>query len=709
MNFNLRALLAVILGMLGSAAVAVALDFPGPAPGKAVARLDDGLLRVENGVLSAQWRVTGDALRPAALVDKLSGKSLGLEKAECFRLTLANTPAAGNRTLRASEMKLLGWPEIQAVAADAKSLRLAERQPGQALSAKLASTDGQIEVAWTAVLRDGSNYVRQTVVCRAKKSELELVEVVVWDLAAPGAEVCGVVDGSPVVAGGWFFAAEHPMAKSRLAEESASAECPRFTCSYQVSGALRPGRPRQFRSVVGLAPEGQRRRAFLYYLERERAQPYRPFFHYNNGSEIGCVYWARKLHGKPGEAEAFRRDQQRVWLEAIDAFGRELVEKRGAVVDSFAHDFEWDDENLVWQFHEGYPDGFGPAQRTAAKYGSHVGVWLSPFGGYPCKKYRLESGRKQEFETYKLGLTLAGPRYFARFMGACQGLVDLYGVNYFKFDGFGASNNQPGAMEYASDVDGLLEVLVRLRARKPDVFINPSTGSWPSPFWLLYADAIWRQGSDTNLQGVGSARQKWTTYRDGMILSGTLARGPLYPVNSLMIHGIFVNHLPLSGNPYDPKNPRPTYDAREITDEIRSFFATGTNLQEMYISPDLMTERTWDVLAEAARWARTNAGVLVDTHHIGGDPLQGEAYGWASWTPGKAILSMRNPAAQPATLAIDVAQAFELPAGAATKYTLKSPWKEEAGRGAIRLTAGQQHKFQLQPFETLVFEAVPGR
>ena len=37
--------------------------------------------------------------------------------------------------------------------------------------------------------------------------------------------------------------------------------------------------------------------------------------------------------------------------------------------DSFAHDHTWDDENLVWQFNDGYPQGFGPAQQLAAKYG----------------------------------------------------------------------------------------------------------------------------------------------------------------------------------------------------------------------------------------------------------------------------------------------------------------------------------------------------
>jgi len=41
-------------------------------------------------------------------------------------------------------------------------------------------------------------------------------------------------------------------------------------------------------------------------------------------------------------------------------------------------------------------------------------------------------------------------------------------------------------------------------------------------------------------------------------------------------------------------------------------FGTGVNLQEMYIAPDLMTPRTWDVLAEAVHAARSQLRHLVD-------------------------------------------------------------------------------------------------
>ena len=127
----------------------------------------------------------------------------------------------------------------------------------------------------------------------------------------------------------------------------------------------------------------------------------------------------------------------------------------------------------------------------------------------------------------------------------------------------------------------------------------------------------------------------------------------------------------MSGDPYDAECPKPTYEKAEMTAEIRSFFGTGVNLQEMYIAPELMTPRTWDVLAEAARWARRNADVLADTHHVGGNPLAGEVYGWASWTPAKAIMALRIR-----TTARHVCArrgpGLELPAGAATKYVEKS-------------------------------------
>jgi len=101
--------------------------------------------------------------------------------------------------------------------------------------------------------------------------------------------------------------------------------------------------------------------------------------------------------------------------------------------------------------------------------------------------------------------------------------------------------------------------------------------------------------------------------------------------------------------------------------------------------------------------------VMADTHWIGGDPGQGAVYGWASWSKRKGILSLRNPSDQPAELKLDIAEAFELPAGAPRSYSLRSPWKEDAALPAIHVTAGRPHAFSLKPFEVLVLDAVPAQ
>ena len=48
------------------------------------------------------------------------------------------------------------------------------------------------------------------------------------------------------------------------------------------------------------------------------------------------------------------------------------------------------------------------------------------------------------------------------------------------------------------------EEIGELRAKKPDLYVNLTTGTYPSPFWLLYADSIWRGGDDHSFAGVGS-------------------------------------------------------------------------------------------------------------------------------------------------------------------------------------------------------------
>jgi len=684
---NFRFISAAILAALFLTARVHAesrLQFPGlpqsgksaglwTAPGDAQGKIYNDELILQNELLLCAWGVFEGHLKPRYVTNKLTSNTIQMKEAECFQFIFD-----GRQVTKASDLKVLGKPDLKSLKPNIESCRLAERSGGKQISVTLASSNSNLKVQWRAILRDGSNYIRQEITLTAVNKPIKVEEMVLLELSEPNAKIMGTVDGSPVVVDNIFFAYEHPLSKSQKSHQNSNV----FRCFLPYSTLLKPGEPIVQSSVIGVVPNGQLRRGFLYYVERERAHPYRPFLHYNSWYDIG--YGADKI-------------LEHDFLEVVKIFGNELIKQRKVVINSFALDDGWDDPASLWRFHEGFPNGFSNLQKAAEKYHSNLGAWLSPFGGYgKAKEERLKYGQLQGFETNKSGFSLAGSTYYNRFRDVCLKMLREYGLNYFKFDGIGVGGRPAGTnSEFAPDMNALLRLISDLRRVKPDVFINITTGTWPSPFWLWYGDSIWRGGSDWSTLGWGSKRQQQITYRDKETYHNVVVRAPLHPLNSLMTQGVmFANH----GLPDESEG---------LADDIRAFFASGTDCQELYITPSLMRPQDWDALAEAAQWSHSNADVLVDTHWIGGDPAKGEIYGWASWSKKKGILALRNPLDKPGSISIDIGKAFELPVDAAKRYSLKSPWKKDLNNPAVVLTAGAEHTFELKPYEVLVFDATP--
>ena len=99
--------------------------------------------------------------------------------------------------------------------------------------------------------------------------------------------------------------------------------------------------------------------------------------------------------------------------------------------------------------------------------------------------------------------------------------------------------------------------------------------------------------------------------------------------------------------------------------------------------------------------------VAIDFPGLPVGPAKGEVSGWSAWAQRKGILSFRNPSDQPATISLDIGEAFELPPGAARTYSLKSSWGESDRASPIILTAGVRHSFELKPFDVLTLDAMP--
>lgn len=654
---------AVALALLFTApagALGFAVKYPGPPPEDGSIQCQGDEIIARNAALSVGWKLDGQRLRLSFVRDERRGETLTVN-GELFQVA--------HREQRTSFV----------VAAKPRIRRLREDAVVREVELPLRSTHGQLEALWRATIRDGVNYLRQEIRLTNLGRDCEVEEIQFLDSPGIGAQVFGRTDGSPVVVGNFFFGLEDPHA--------VAANEGRLSFRLPRRAVLRAGECVTFSAVIGVAPPGQLRRAFLCYLERERAHPYRPYLHYNSWYDIS---WRGELFN---EATS---------LEAIRLFGERFIKAHRVVMDGMVLDDGWDDPKTLWQFNSGFPNGFERVARLCRRYHTRLGVWLSPFGGYgELKKQRLAFGQQQGYEVNDRGFSLAGSRYYAAFKRVCIEMIRRYGVNHFKFDGIAAGARASGAQSYWADTEALRRLMLELRRESPSVFINFTTGSWPSPFWLRYADSIWRQGGDMGHAGKGSKQQQRITYRDQEVYRNIVGKGPLFPLSSLMTQGVAYSRHGMAGDP--------TFNSEGFKDDVRAFFGSGSCLQELYIQPGKLTPQDWAVLAEAAKWARANADVFPDTHWIGGDPSKLKVYGYAAWSPHKGTLMLRNPDDRPQEFSFDVGAAFELPPRTPTRYRLQSPWAEDAGKPILAAEVGKPVRLLLKPFEVLVFDAFPQR
>ncbi len=626
-------------------------------PSLALGSPGDQQLKLANEHLECRWSQDGGRLTALVLSSGQTGETLRLESGHLPRI-------------------VLGGGRVIDLALSVPARRV--RREGTALVADFEDEESGLRIGWSASLDGAANHVIQTLQLTATR-DTHVEELVFLDAEIEGAKQIGRVAGSVVVRGDVFLAVEHPLARNTVGKDS------RVRCALPRGNVLKAGQAWRYTSVLGVAEPGQLRRSFLAYLETRRAWPYRPFLHYNS--------WYHLNIGRPDnhmtEAEC---------LATIEILGQELVKARGVKLDAFVWDDGWDDFDSLWGFHQDFPNGFQQLVKASEKLGAAQGVWMSPWGGYgEPKRKRIAHGASRGYETNRNGFSMAGPKYRAAFRDVCLEMMRRHGVVFFKFDGMGGGG--AGATgKLADDVDAVLELTRELREQDPDLFISATVGTWASPFWLLYADSIWRQGGDTGFHGPGSPRQQWITYRDMFCYRSIVRAGPLYPLNSLMLHG------PCIGERANPA--RMEREERSVADELWTFFGSGTNLQELYISPHLLSSGMWDELAAAAKWSRKNTDVLVDTHWIGGDPGGGEVYGWASWRAPGGTLVLRNPSDEARTFELELARDLELPDRHLTDYRLE-PVRAKQRLGVLRTESVTPLPLELQPFEVLVFEVVP--
>ena len=456
-----------------------------------------------------------------------------------------------------------------------------------------------------------------------------------------------------------------------------AAETTPITGMWRRQTTLKAGETWNISAVVGLIAPGQARRSFLCYSERERAVPWRAVPAYISWYEINID----RNNAPTGQEHTNATEAD--CLPILEAWKTQLYDKYGEAPCAFVWDDGWDAYG-EWKFHSGFPNGFKDMDAIGRQMGAGQGAWLGPVGGYGTS-----GDYRRAYWSGKGGMQLSNPLYYDVFVNAVTNLLETQGYDFrfFKFDGisqqFSSVGPDPGATG-EENAEAIIMAEKILRSIKEDVFLNTSVGTWASPFWFQFTDAIWRQEKDYGEIGNNSNdRENWITYRDRLVYQNYVQNSPLCPINTLMTHGfIFTNFS------------EPASTSREwktVVNELRCAFACGSGMVELYndfeLTNNLVNPATgnagelWGEIAKCMKWQRDNADVLPDIHWVGGNPWTGskaEVYGWAAWNAQKAVLTLRNGAPEAQEYTFTLREALDIPEYVNTSITLTKAFTDEA-------------------------------
>ena len=399
--------------------------------------------------------------------------------------------------------------------------------------------------------------------------------------------------------------------------------------------------------------------------------------------------------------------------ESFRAVAKGLEEHGVRKLDSYVVDDGWVEykKAAFWAFrNDRFPNAFHNEKKLMEELGAGFGVWFGPRGGYTEANRYAKNLKKIDYYRCRQSrdICTGAPKYIDALIDRMISFMKEYHVNYFKLDGFSiqpcrskkhghpAGGKEEESVYYYSFLwEKWLAGFERLRAVNPDVYLNLTSYSHCSPWFLKWVDAVWLNNSaDMYYEGDGSNLDQCLNYRDGRYYDYYVVRQQQFPASCIY------NHEPCYGkknyNPPLPSKSHKTvcYTAEEFTKYLLMCMMRGTGFIELYYSPSMFDDKKWEINARILKWAEENFHILRHSEFFGGIPKTGACYGYAAFEDGKGYIIVRNPSAK--------AQKFTLPLAKYSlrdSHTLRTIYPE----GSATLNAAGALELELAPREIRLF------
>lgn len=373
-----------------------------------------------------------------------------------------------------------------------------------------------------------------------------------------------------------------------------------------------------------------------------------------------------------GQPSYFRK-QYNSWYDYMKDIDEEKIlnsfekinqgfEENGIHLDCYVVDDGWPNYESFWDFNDKFPSELSKIKELVNNLNANLGLWIGPRGGYGGSEITMSDWLEKNSNFHcgsKNFLTndvnVGDFNYLRSLKKKMLDYQEKYDISYWKIDGWllksdVIESSNDFSMGHVTKVyEYLIDILRELRFQRneKDCWLNLTSYVNPSPWFLQWVNSIWIQtskdiGFHTELGG--SYVDYMLTYRDKQYYEFIYKRNLKLPLYCLY------NHDPIYGTKAgEGLFNQPIFIDIEEFEMYLLFIATrGNALWEFHYSYSMFDTKRWKANARAISWIEANYSILRNSRMIGGNPSNGEIYGYKCLDKKnkKAIVSFRNPSSQ---------------------------------------------------------------
>lgn len=329
-------------------------------------------------------------------------------------------------------------------------------------------------------------------------------------------------------------------------------------------------------------------------------------------------------------------------------------------LDCYVVDDGWTDYKVAkfWDFDkEHFPNEFYNEKQLTEELNSTFGVWFGPRGGYTTQTVKY-AGLLSKIGYHKCrqscDICTGDPKYIKDLTDKMVDFCNRFNVTYYKIDGFATTpcksskhghpkGTEDGIYFYTFLWEEWIKGFEKIREVQPNIFLNITSYAHPSPWFLKWVNAMWLNNcGDMGYEGKGDNLSQCLNYRDGKYRDFFEKRQLQFPVAYLY------NHEPCyAERNYNPPLPdkshkKVIYNYDEFEKYMYMCMMRGTGFVELYFSPSMFDDRRWQIATNVLTWAENNFDIIKNSQFFGGEPKEGNVYGYYAKNGKKAIVIVRN-------------------------------------------------------------------